>query len=78
MTSAVDGPEVAPILDKRVRDWIANHTADDDHVSLSTTSSHDYLRYLELLDAWGSPLGRTRAQVELAIFELTRDRPVEV
>lgn len=78
MSVAVDGPDVAPILDKRVRDWIAKHTTNDEKVSLSTTSSDDYLRYLELLDAWGSPLGRTRAQVELAIFELTRDRPVEI
>lgn len=77
MVGSVDGPEVAPILDKRVRDWIGDHTADDGQVELSTTSSHDYRHYLGLLDAWGAPYGRTRAQVELAIFELTRDRPSE-
>lgn len=77
MVGSIDGPEVAPILDKRVRDWIADHTTADGRVELSTTSSHDYRRYLSLLDAWGAPYGRTRAQVELAIFELTRDRPAE-
>ena len=77
MVDSVDGPEVAPILDKRVRDWIADHTTDDGRVDLSTTSSHDYRRYLRLLDTWGAPFSRTRAQVELSIFELTRDRPAE-
>lgn len=78
MTGMVDGPEVAPILDKRVRDWIADHTTEYGGVSLSTTSSRDYNRYLDLLESWGAPFGRTRAQIELAIFELTRDRPAEV
>lgn len=78
MVGSVDGPEVAPILDKRVRDWIAANTSGGgERVSLSTTSSRDYQRYLELLDVWGSPSGRTRSQVELAIFDLTRDRPAE-
>lgn len=75
MVDSIDGAEVAPILDKRVRDWIETNTAADGPVSLSTQSSHDYARYLRVLDSWGTPLGRTRAQVELAIFELTRDRP---
>lgn len=76
MVGSMDGPEVAPILDKRVRDWIAEATSDGgERVSLSTTSSRDYQRYLELLDVWGEPSGRTRSQVELAIFDLTRDRP---
>lgn len=77
MTDSVDSEKVAPILDKRVRDWVAQHTSAMDRVSLSTTSSSSYQRYLELLDAWGAPHGRTRAQVELAIFDLTRDRPTE-
>lgn len=77
MTGAVDGPDVAPILDKRVRDWISGETAEDERVSLSTTSSPDYRLYLDILDSWGQPDGRTRSQVELAIFELTRDRPAE-
>ncbi|USQ79698.1 hypothetical protein NF556_19250 [Ornithinimicrobium faecis] len=78
MVRSVDGPQVAPILDKRVRDWIADNTSvGGERVSLSTTSSRDYQRYLELIDAWGRPSGRTRSQVELAIFDLTRDRPAE-
>ncbi|PWH07424.1 hypothetical protein DEO23_01950 [Brachybacterium endophyticum] len=77
MVGRIDGPEVAPILDKRVRDWIANQTASDTRISLSTSSSSDYERYLQLLDAWGAPFDRTRTQTELAIFDLTRDRPAQ-
>lgn len=75
MSDAVDGKDVAPILDKRVRDWISQNTKGAQHISLRTTLTKDYRRYLDLLDAWGSPYQRTRAQVELAIFDLTRDRP---
>lgn len=76
MTDSVDGKNVAPILDKRVRDWISQNTkSSPQHVNLRTTSSAHYQRYLNLLDAWGAPHARTRAQVELAIFDLTRDRP---
>lgn len=75
MVNSVDGPEVAPILDERVRDWIAAQTAGQ--VDLSTTSTPDYRQYLDLLDTWGDAFGRTRTQVELAIFELARDRPAE-
>lgn len=77
MVGTVDGDEVAPILDKRVRDWISHHTSDGERVNLNPRSTRDYLRYLELLDAWGAPSERTKAQVELAIFELTRDRPAD-
>ncbi|WP_218220432.1 hypothetical protein [Nesterenkonia sp. Act20] len=56
----MDGPEVAPIPNKRVRDWIADRTTEEGGVSLFTTSSRDYNRYLELLEAWGAPSGRTR------------------
>jgi hypothetical protein len=74
---SVDAEEVAPILDKRVRDWIELHTRDTTRVKLSTTSTDDYARYLALLDAWrnGDDWFRTPVQVELAIFDLTRDRP---
>ena len=75
MTNSVDGKNVAPILDKRVRDWIFQNTKGADQINLRTTSTAHYQRYLDLLDAWGGPYGRTRAQVELAIFDLTRDRP---
>lgn len=76
VTSA-DAEGVAPILDKRVRDWIESHTGDTVPISLSTSSTDDYARYLDLLDAWrtGTDWSKTRVQVELAIFELARDRP---
>lgn len=77
MVDSIDGQDVAPILDKRVRDWIAAHTEGGERVLLSTSSSQDYGRYVELLEAWGTPFGRTRAEVELAIFDLTRDRPAD-
>lgn len=70
MTGEIDGPEVAPILDKRVIDWIREHTSGV--VKLTTRKTPHYERYLQLLDAWGTPYGRTRTQVELAIFELSR------
>lgn len=73
MTGAIDGPEVAPILDKRVIAWIRENTTPSE--KLTTTRTPSYERYLELLDTWGAPYSRTRTQVELAIFELTRDRP---
>lgn len=73
MTGAIDGPEVAPILDKRVIGWIRENTTPSEKLTTERTPSYE--RYLELLDAWGAPHGRTRTQVELAIFELTRDRP---
>lgn len=75
MTGEIDGPEVAPILDTRVITWIAQHTTPS--VTLSTSKTPSYERYLELLDAWGAPHDRTRTQVELAIFELTRDRSAQ-
>lgn len=72
----VYGDEGAPILDKRVRDWIDLNTRDTARVNLSTTSTNDYAEYLALLDVWriGDDWSRTRVQVELAIFDLTRDR----
>lgn len=75
MVDSIDGPDVAPILDKRVSDWIAARTADAGNIRLSPRSTRDYRRYLDLLDSWGTPYGRGRAPVELAIFELTRGRP---
>lgn len=74
--SSVYAEEMAPIFDKRVRDWIDLHTRHTTRVNLSTTSTDDYARYLALLDAWrnGDNWSRTRVQVELAIFELARDR----
>ena len=45
-------------------------------MNLSTTSTDSYAKYLALLDGWrnSDEWSRTRVQVELAIFDLTRDR----
>ncbi|WFP16706.1 hypothetical protein [Citricoccus muralis] len=77
MTSSIDGPDVAPILDKRVSDWIFEQTSGEVTIGKKIRSTPDYRTYLELLDSWGGDHNRTRAQVELAIFELTRDRPAD-
>lgn len=74
MTASTDGEGVAPIFDKRVRDWIVGNADPQDHGGLRTDRTNGYKAYLSLLDRWGGPFGRTRAQVELSIFELTRDR----
>ncbi|SEE87016.1 hypothetical protein [Jiangella alba] len=69
--SAVDGVDAAnaaPILDQRVVAWLTS--AAGTHLRPDRTAS--YRTYLDLLDAWGGPFGRTRVQVEQAIFELTR------
>lgn len=69
MVHSVDGEEVVPILDKRVRDWIEATT--EGRENLSTTSTADYSRYVDILGAWGSESKRSRVQVELEIFRLT-------
>ena len=73
---SVDAEDVAPIFDKRVRDWIDLNTRGTRRMNLSTTSTDGYAKYLALLDSWrnGADWSRTRVQVELAIFDLTRDR----
>ncbi|GAB2622895.1 hypothetical protein [Pseudactinotalea suaedae] len=70
--NSLDGEGVAPILDKRVRDWIRNNT--DGRPDLSPYNTTDYEAYIELLTHWGTgaPSPRTPAQVELEIFELSR------
>ncbi|WBL19799.1 8-oxoguanine DNA glycosylase OGG fold protein [Citricoccus sp. NR2] len=74
MKDALDGSEAAPILDARVSSWIARNTEDQGAIRLKPRSTRSYESYLELLDAWGAPYNRTRAQVELAIFELSVSR----
>jgi hypothetical protein len=39
--TSIDAEEVAPILDKRVRDWINKHTRTTMPVDLSTTSTDE-------------------------------------
>lgn len=71
-TTAVEGPDdvaAAPILDMRVRQWIAGNTG----VRLDLWRTRDYARYLQLLDAWGvRPEGTlSRVAVERSIFALS-------
>ena len=75
MVKSTDDEDVAPILDKRVRDWMVANVPAKELVGFRTDRTKGYELYLSLLDQWGAPFGRTRSQVELAIFELTRDRP---
>lgn len=75
MAESIDDERVAPILDKRVSDWIVANVPADELVEFRVDRTKGYELYLSLLDGWGTPFGRTRSQVELAIFELTRDRP---
>lgn len=77
MTESVEGEDVAPIFDKRVRDWIARNVEPKVRTGLRTDRTQGYSAYLSLLDQWRAPFNRTRTQVELAIFDLTRDRPLE-
>jgi len=74
-SSAASGPDdakAAPILDKQVKDWLANNAA----VRLNINKTVEYGRYVELLTAWGSqaPTTRTPVQVEKAIFHLATGR----
>lgn len=71
-TTAVVGPDdpgAAPILDLRVRNWIAENGG----VHLRLDKTRDYARYLQLLDGWGALPDRkfSRATVERAIFALS-------
>ncbi|WP_143101905.1 hypothetical protein [Amycolatopsis marina] len=69
--SAVDGPDTpaaAPILDKRVAVWLNANIA----LRLRVDRTESYRLYYGLLGEWGRQFGRTRPQVEQAIFELTR------
>lgn len=71
-TSGPDDAQAAPILDKQVKDWLA----DKAKVRLNMYKTSDYARYVELLKAWGSQTkpARTPAQVEKAIFHLATGR----
>ncbi|WP_396136738.1 hypothetical protein [Arthrobacter sp. AB6] len=72
-SSALQGPDdaaAAPILDKRIVDWLREHA----DISLDADKSPSYADYLELLTDWGDQYGRTRVQVEKAIFKLATGR----
>ena len=68
-TTGPDSADAAPVLDKRVRDWIATNA--EVHLRLDKTWA--YHRYLQLLDAWAvRPAGTlSRATVERVIFSLS-------
>lgn len=71
--SAVDGADssdAAPIFDKQIVGWLKSAA----EVSLDRTKTPSYERYLVILEEWGRPYGRTRAQVETEIFRLATGR----
>lgn len=63
-----DSATVAPILDERVRCWLAHHA----DVRLQLGRTVDYAEYVALLTSWGVRYGRTPVQVETSIFRLAR------
>lgn len=70
--SAHDGPDdaaAAPILDDKITAWLGKEA----ELSLDKSTA-SYAQYLELLACWGEPHGRTRVQVEKAIFKLATGR----
>jgi hypothetical protein len=69
-TSGPDGDDAAPILDKRIKQWLC---APADLI-LDINKTDDYQRYVELLREWGSSHGWTAVQVEKAIFGLATGR----
>lgn len=72
-SSALRGPNdraAAPILDKQVATWLDKNA----HVSLRLNNTTSYTAYLDLLSNWGEQYGRSRVQVEKAIFGLATGR----
>lgn len=70
--SALNGPDdaaAAPILDDKITGWLGRET----ELSLDRSTA-SYAQYVELLACWGEPYGRTRVQVENAIFKLATGR----
>lgn len=63
------GAQAAPILDDLVSGWLRTHGL----VPLRQGKTNDYAKYVGLLDHWGKVHGRTRVQVEEAIFRLIRN-----
>ena len=68
-TAGPDSADAAPVLDKRVRDWIATNAG----VGLRLDKTWGYHQYLQLLDTWAvRPAGAlSRATVERVIFSLS-------
>lgn len=63
------GPQAAPVLDDLVTRWLRAHSS----IRLRQGRTNDYAKYVELLEHWGKKHGRTRVQVEEAIFRLIRN-----
>lgn len=68
--SGPDDPDAAPILDMQVAGWVRRETG----VELNVYRTDSYASYLDLLAAWGAEHGRSRVQVEKAIFGLATGR----
>ncbi|RAM38328.1 8-oxoguanine DNA glycosylase OGG fold protein [Arthrobacter globiformis] len=64
-----DDPKAAPILDDKIAGWLANEAS-----VLLDKKTASYAKYLDLLACWGQPYGRSRVQVEKAIFKLATGR----
>jgi hypothetical protein len=72
-SSALSNPDdsrAAPILDKRVNDWLRINA----HMNLDISRTAEYRRYLDVLTHWGDSYARTPVQVEKAIFGLATGR----
>ncbi|KAA0093641.1 hypothetical protein CIW49_26700 [Mycolicibacterium sp. P1-18] len=65
-----DDSRAAPILDKRVNDWLRVNA----HMTLDISRTAEYRRYLDALTHWGEGYARTPVQVEKAIFGLATGR----
>ncbi len=59
-------PDAALILDKRVRDWLADNVGVSLRVDRHTGS---YREYLERMSCWAAGLGAKASELELAIFD---------
>ncbi|WP_353713580.1 hypothetical protein [Arthrobacter sp. K5] len=71
--SSLQGPDdatAAPILDKQIARWFREHAL----IDLNPNKSASYAEYLETLNDWGKPYGRTPVQVEKTIFKLATGR----
>jgi hypothetical protein len=69
-TSAVEGPEAAPILDDQIINWLGHNAG----IWFKAGSTKSYAEYLELLNDWGGQYQHTAVQVETEIFRLATSR----
>jgi hypothetical protein len=69
-TSAVEGPDAAPILDDQIINWLGHNAG----IWFRPGSTQSYSEYLDLLNDWGQLYERTAVQVETEIFRLATGR----